>query len=455
MTVARPRPGVPLALALASGILAAASGAARAQRVDAERPRTLVVGSPVGARADRGDGARAGHALPLPRGSLQVAWRTAIGAFIERAPVVDAGGSSYLVTLRGDVVALGPDGAERWRVPTGATQPGAAALLADDTVLFGDTTGQAIAVRDGSVRWRARFARPDADPQAPIALGDGGAVVATSHEVAVLDADGNERARTVLPEVPAGPPLWSDGRVLVVGVGGGVWSWARGATPPERIGAFPSPVDGGAALADARTLLGVESRGDALVAFDLGRGATVARAVSSRGGWRGPPAVAPDAGDRVFVLSSGPSGAVMATAIDGSGEEPRRAALAPRTPWLPASVDAGPGGLPATVAPTPPIVDASGTVAFATQDGAVGVARFVDEGSTRREDAPPAGPVERIGDACPAPLAVVPGATGPPRAVTAFAALPGEVLLVVCRSGAVLALRGTSGSRQGNERAVD
>jgi outer membrane protein assembly factor BamB len=451
MTLTRPRVGAPLALALAVAILAAASGAARAQRVDAERPRTLVVGAPAGARADRGDGARAGHALPLPRGSLRVAWRTALGTFLEHAPVVDARGGSYLVTLRGDVIALGPDGGERWRVPTGATQPGAAALLADDTVVFADTAGQAIAVRDASVRWRARFARPDADPQAPIALDDGGVVVATGHEIAVLDVDGNDRARAVLPEVPAGPPLWTDGRVLVIGVDGGVWSWARGAAPPERIGAFPSPVDGGAALADARTLVGVEARDDTLVAFDLAHppnlesGAITTRAVSSRRGWRGPPAVATGgAGDRVFVLGAGPSGAVVATAIDGSGEDAQRATLAPRTPLLPSSADAGATGLPATVAPTPPIVDASGTLAFATQDGAVGVASFSADGSTRGEGAP-APLLDRVGDACPAPLAAVPGSNGPARAVTGFAALPGEVLLVVCRSGAVLALRGRSG----------
>ena len=114
---------------------------------------------------------------------------------LDRPPVVDARGGSYVVGLRGDVVALSPEGIERWRVATGAAQPGPATLLADDTLVFADVAGEAIAVRDGSVLWKKRFARPDADNPSPLPLDDGGAVVATTRELAVLDAEGNDDPR--------------------------------------------------------------------------------------------------------------------------------------------------------------------------------------------------------------------------------------------------------------------
>jgi hypothetical protein len=430
--------------AIAGAATVVAASNARAQRVDPERPRTLTVGLPPGPRADRVDATRRGRSLPLPASALRVAWRTALGTFVERAPVVDARGGSYMVGVRGDVIALTSDGAERWRVLTGATQPGPLALLSDDTVVFADAAGQAFAVRDGAVRWRTRVGRPDVDSPSPLPLEDGGVVVATPRELALLDVDGNERGRVILPEAVVGPLLWSSGHVIAIGAAGSVWSWLPGAARPERAGAFGSAIDGGAALADDHTLVGVATRDSTLLALDLVHGTTAVRAASSRGVWRGPPAVS----DAItFIVSIGWAGERV-TLVDPSGEDIGHATLPTRAAAVASgSVDAGaplPLSLPA--GPTPPLVDAAGTFAFATAEGAVGVARFSigarDRSEAAAESGEPRVPVDALADICPMPFGTIGGSSGPPRPVTALAALPERRLLAVCRSGAVVAFTG-------------
>jgi|HubBroStandDraft_4_1064222.scaffolds.fasta_scaffold29812_2 hypothetical protein len=416
-----------------------ASASARAQRVDPERPRTFTVGLPAGARADRVDGARTGRSLPLPRSPLRVAWRIALGTYVDRGPLVDARGGSYVVGVRGDVVALGLDGTERWRVATGTTQPGPAALLSDDTVVFADATGQAVAVRDGGVRWRVRFGRADVGTPSPLPLADGGVVVATTRELALLDSDGGERAHAVLPEAVAGPLVWSAGRVIAVGTGGSVWVWTPGTASPERVGAFGAAVDAGAVLTDDRTLIAVVARDSTLRVLDLLRGTTAVRAASSRGFWRGPPG----ASDGIaFVVAQGSPGE-LATAIDSSGEELGRALLTTRpSPFAPTVLD---GGVvpPPLAGPTPPLVDVRGTLAFATSDGAVGVALFPPAALNPGADPTAPVAVDVIADVCPLAFGIAGGSSAPPRAVAGLAALPGQRLLAVCRSGAALALTGS------------
>ena len=164
------------------------------------------------------------------------------------------------------------------------------------------------------------------------------------------------------------------------------------------------------------------------------------RASSPRGLWRGPPAVS----DAIaFVVSVGSSGERV-TLIDPSGEAIGRATLPTRA----ADVASGAGDAgappPPPAGPTPPLVDAAGSFAFATADGTVGVARFSIGAHSRPEAAAEAEarspgdmPVDALADICPVPF----GAGGSPaRPVTGLAALPEQRLLAVCRSGAVLAL---------------
>jgi hypothetical protein len=254
-----------------AGLCVCATPHARAQPIDVQRARTLVVGAPAGhARTDRLDAARTGRTREaLPSAGLRTEWRTSLGELIEHPPLVDGNGVSYVVGARGEVSAVGPDGTERWHVTTGAMQSGPGTLLSDDTLVFVDAAGEAVAVREGAVRWRLRFGRSDAARPAPLPLADGGVVVATTQDLASLDAEGHERARTTLPEPTTLPLLSALGKVVAVGASGTVWTWTPGAPEVTRCGAFGSPVADGAALADDHTLVAVNAAQTHLLAIDL------------------------------------------------------------------------------------------------------------------------------------------------------------------------------------------
>ncbi|HEY3822654.1 MAG TPA: hypothetical protein VGL81_36060 [Polyangiaceae bacterium] len=418
------------AAALGGVALAAGAAGAAAQTADVERPRTLVVGSPAGgARTDRIDAARSGRsgtALPLAEsGGLRIEWKAAIGASVDVAPVVDARGSTYVVGARGEIVAVARDGSERWRVTTGAIQPSAPALLSDDSLVFSDAAGEAVAVREGVVRWRVRFGRSDparAVPPAPVALDDGGVVVATARDLAVLDAEGHERSRMTLPESTAFPLVAALGKILAVTSSGAVWSWAPGASEVTRVASFGGPIDDGAALADDHTLLAVVGGRQHLVAVDLIRATTTTRAVTPSGLWLGPPSMT--AGTAHLLLQAPTS--ELALAVDASGSETSRALLTTHPP--PISADGGVAQLVA-LPHTPLLVDAAGTLAFATVDGGVGVVS--------------GGVVDVVADVCPP----APGPRGAAAATAALAPLGAGAFVALCRAGTLVAVRsGGSGS---------
>jgi hypothetical protein len=311
-----------------------------------------------------------------------------------------------------------------WRLSTGAVQPGPLALLSDDTLVFTDALGEAVAVRNAVVRWRARFGRGDAVRPAPLPLPDGGVVVATSRDLAALDVEGHERARTTLPEAAAGPLVAAPGRVLVTGASGGVWSWTPGAVEPVRVGSFGSPVEGGAVLTDEHTLVAVTSGGVKLSVLDLVQGSTVTRAVPAGGLWLGPPAVQTGS---VYLMLLTPS-AELAVGIDATGNETLRSRVASRTPA--ASTDGGAPPL-VPVPHAPPLVDPSGTLAFASTEGGLGTVT----GNT----------VEVLEGACAIPTARAPMAPSPPADTTRIAGLaplPPAMFVAACHAGSLVALRG-------------
>ncbi len=391
--------------------------------MNVERPRTLVVGLPsAGARAERIDGARTGRtSSPLPASGLRIEWRVSLGAILEHAPLVDVRGSTYVVGSRGEVIAIARDGTERWRTSTGAAQPGPAALLADDTVVFVDAAGEAVAVRDGSIRWRVAFGRSDAGRPAPLPLEDGGVVVAAANELAALDADGEERARTALPESTAVPLLAALGQVVAITTSGAVWTWTPGAPESTRIGSFGSPIDGCAALADDHTLIAVAEDQTHLTAVDLVTGAATVRAFAPVGLWLGPPAMRGGTAHLVLFTQTGEVG----VAVDASGNEVSRVPLALRP--TPMATDGGPGGFTAPLH-TPPLVDAAGAFAFGTTNGAIGVVG--------------AKGVDLLAEACEPPLV---GATRTAPPVVGLAPLEGGAFVAACHAGTLLALGGRKG----------
>ncbi len=427
MTLAR----VAAAAGAALGAAVLAYGAATSgQTVDVQHPLTIVVGTPPGgARTDRIDSFRSGRSRDaLPAFGLASTWHVGVGAFLEHAPVVDGHGTAYAVGSRGEAVAVARDGGERWRAATGAAQAGAPVLLSDDTLVFVDALGIAVAVRDGAVRWRTRFGRSDASRPAPLALDDGGVVVATAHDLAALDAEGHVRARTALPEAASVPLVAALGRVIAVTVSGAVWSWAPGAVEPTRLGSFGAPVEGGAALADDHTLLAITSAGAHLAAMDLARGTVTTRATAPAGLWLGPPSMH----DGTAYLQLLAPTADLAVAVDASGVETARTLLATHPP--PASADGGAVAL-APVPHTPPLVDAAGTLVFATSDGSIGAAHTLATGGA-------SGParVDLVAGICP------PSGDRAEPPVAGIAPLGPSSLVVACRAGALVGVRGGDGA---------
>jgi hypothetical protein len=388
------------------------AGAAAAQTLETRHARTLVVGTPQGARVDRVNRGRTGQCQDaLPASGLRIEWQTPfLGMQLEQAPLVDPAGTTLVVGANGDVVAIGRDGAEVWRASTNALQPGPPALLSDGSVVFASASGDAVAVRQGRLRWRARFGRADSAHPAPLPLEDGGVVVATGRDLAVLDADGNERARVTLPE-PATVPLISGlGRVIVVGASGTVYAWALGGEP-ARVGSFGSAVDQGAALVDDHTLVAVTSAHTHLTVVDLARGTTTTRAIAASGLWLGPPATQ---GGVAHLLAMTQASDLL-VALDAAGSEVGRALLGTRPVLL------GPDGGPAPLVAPPhvaPIVDGAGVAAFVTNQG-VGVA----SGAV----------VEFVADVCPA---------ASNAAAAGLAPLGAGAFVVACRAGSLVALKG-------------
>jgi hypothetical protein len=420
----------------AFGLAITTVGAATAhgQTVDVERPRTLVVGQPPGgSREDRVDAARTGRArTPLPSSGLHTPWRTTLGMRVEHCPLVDAAGRIYVVGDRGEVVSLSAEGEERWRVATASVPAGPAVLLSDDTIAFVDTAGEALAVRDGALRWRSKVGRPSPSGPAPLALDDGGVVVATAGDATVLDGDGRTRARTTLREGSIVTVVSAIGKVVLVGATGTVWTWEPGAPEAIRIARFGSPIDGGAALSDDHTLVAVSVGAAHLVAVDLTGGTTTLRAASSDDVWLGPPAMQ---GPTAWVVAL-TRGSEFLLALDATGVEILRL---PMTSHGFASPDGG-GATPRFLGRSPPLVDAAGQVAFATMDGSVGVAG-VTVGSRSGGTAA----VILLAAVCPAEPGGAPRIDPP---IAALAPLGPDAFVAVCRSGRLLCVAGTSNNNR-------
>jgi hypothetical protein len=411
------------------GLAAGAINGVGAQTIDVQRGRTIVVGgSTARSRAVRVDSARTGLARSrLPSSKLHVEWTLPIAALVEEPPVVDAHGSAYVVGSRGEVFSIAADGSERWHLATGTAQAGPPVLLSDDTLVFVDGSGEAIAVRDGRLRFRTRFGRSDPQHPAPLALDDGGVVVGTSRDLAVLDADGHERARATLPEETTAPLLFALGMVVAVSASGTVWTWKPGAIEAVRAASFGSAIDCCAALADERTLIAITEGETHVTAVDLRTGGASTRAVAVGGLWFGPAAVLDG---KAFVVSLGSTN-TAAVAFDRSGRECARTLIAAHAP--PAAFD---GGVPSLVPEphTAPLIDGAETLVFATPEGRIGAVTRAGDGT---------GAVELVSAPCSAPPA---GGGRIAATITGLAPLGPDAVVAVCGSGTVFSVGGGAGS---------
>ncbi|MDB4997714.1 MAG: hypothetical protein JWM74_5146 [Myxococcaceae bacterium] len=363
---------VVIAMASASALgvawLLASASPAGAQRVDPRRPETLYVGTPSGpSPTDRIDAQRSGLTrTKLPTQGLHVAWRRSFGHTIDHAPLVLANGEIVIIAGRGDVVTLADDGSERSRTIVGSGAAGPPTVTSDGTVVIVTSSGEAVGVRRGAVRFRTRLGgeRTLTGHISPLSLEDGGVVVATSTELTALDAEGGVRSRGVLPEPLATPLVATAGKVLAITTSGVVYAWIPG-REPQRVGSFGAPIDGGATLSDENTLIAIVD-GNRLAALDLRRGVLVTRAQGAGTFYLGAPAMR---GPVAYLLGQTP-GRTFVLALDASGQEAQRVLVASSAPQTLGDGGAAPFTIPAHVSP---IVDRAGTVAFASPDGKVGV----------------------------------------------------------------------------------
>ncbi len=353
--------------------IASLSAAALAQRSDPRHPSTILVGVPQGPAATvRVDARRSGLSrVALPRAPLRKEWEVTTGAPVEVPPIVTD--KEIVVLSHGDLTWLAPDGQELARAPLrlGPTSP--PAVLSDGTVVFVTTQNEVRGYTHAAGgHYAARFQTRLGGERVgagqfvtPLALDDGGVAVAGTNELVVLDADGDVRARTATPEPLTGALLAAGGKIIATARTGVVYAWTPG-RDASRIGSFDGAIDQGATLTEDGTLLAVVG-GRHLYAMDPRQGIAVPRAtIGGAGYYLGPVALR---GKAAYLMAAVP-GHTFAIALDPAGTETLRVPLS--TPPIVLAPDGGPGafGMPAH---TGVVIDRSGTLAFATPDGVVGV----------------------------------------------------------------------------------
>ncbi|CAN5685632.1 hypothetical protein BH09MYX1_BH09MYX1_67200 [soil metagenome] len=374
-----------------------------AQRVDARRPTTVVVGATPGPAATfRGDAQRSGLSrVAFPKPPLKVDWRKPVGAAIDQAPLALAD-STVVLTNRGELYWYASDGTEAGKVflqgSGAATSP---IVLADGTIVV-VSNGDVIGARKEGTRFRVTLGndRTALANATPLALLDGGFVVAYGAELVVLDDEGSVRTRTTAPEAPKGPLASADGKIYFATETGVVYAWNAG-RDVVRIGSFGGALDGGMALEGSRTAYAIVD-GSRLVALDLTKGVALPRATLGSGWYLGPPAIRNGSASFMAIVP----GRTFAVTIDGNGQEVLRV---PITPPSLSFLTIGDAGAAAFVVPPHAgvLVDPTGAIAFASPEGLVGV---VDASGVGQALADPPCPKGSRGTGGVA--AIVPGGAG-------------------------------------------
>lgn len=407
---------------LATGaIVATAASYAIAQRVDARRPTTLVVGAAPGpAPTVRVDAQRSGLSrVAFPKPPLKIDWRKTVGSTIDQSPLAQDD-ALIVLTGRGEVYWYASDGSELGKVFLSNGSAGSPVLLSDGTVVVLGTSGDVVGVRRGesSPHFRVNLGsdRPSAQRTSPLALLDGGFAIVYGNDLIILDGEGNVRARTTAPEAPDGPLVSADGKIYFSTAGGVVYSWNAG-RDVIRVGSFGGPIDGGMALDGSRTAFAVVDQ-SRLVALDLAKGVPLPRATMQLGAYLGPVAVR---NGNVSLMAAVP-GRTFALTIDPNGQETLRVPLtAPSLSFL----TVGDGGVATFTIPahTGLVVDGSGAIAYASPEGAIGV---IDA----------SGVAQSLGE--------TPCQKGSGRGVTAIVPTGPGALTVACASGTLVRIVGSN-----------
>jgi hypothetical protein len=386
------------AAAAALGLSLVAAWPARADTLDPSLPCTVSVGAPRGAApSERLDPRRTGRARTLLPAAPVELWRRHVSGNVEVPPAIDEAGNIYVALTVSELIKVGPDSRERWRARFGrAGAVTAPALLSDGTITVITSTGTAWGFTpNGSVRFSTPLgiSRRDADT-IPVALANGGLLIAAGSAVVEIDADGAVRARGTLgadvysesaartssdrgpnarpfaTERAVGAVVDSPGGALVTTASGNVYRFHPPAAP-RRVGSFGGVAVRGAMLADDRTLVAVVDH-RRVVALDLPTGTTHVR--SSGLLYDAPPALGPGG----LVVVGTQLGLLLG--IDAAGNEKIRAPLdrhaAQPAGGAPVFGHGAFGSIlsPSKIRPSPPVVvDPAGRIAFLRADGRAGV----------------------------------------------------------------------------------
>lgn len=373
---------------------------AHADAIDPTMPRTLVVGAPRGAApCERLDAQRSGRSRTLFPAAPLHRWEHHLTGGLELSPVVDAQDNVLVVGTTPDAIKLDPEGKEIWRVRFGASAAVIAPVLTSDgTLVIVTAAGQAVGITpSGSIRFVSPLGVRGRDADTPpLALDDGGVIIAAGGALVEIDRDGAIRARTALenklgsadtrvtgalvqgPATDAGPQ-----GALFTTESGSVFAWRPPASPRKlgNLGGFPRR---GGVITGARTLTAiVDSR--RIVDFDLPTGVTHVRANSGPGvQLDGPVTLGPDG----ILLAATQQGLLLG--VDAAGNELIRIALEKPAAMPPAAAapgQPGPGGsmvfgtggsgffgVPVEIKPSPaPLLDREGRIAFVRASGRAGV----------------------------------------------------------------------------------
>jgi hypothetical protein len=250
-----------------------------AQRVAAQAgPVSVVVGPPRGwAVSDRLGPRRLGRSEAELPSSPRELWRRELVGGLELPPVVDAaGGVIAAVASAPEVVRLEPDGRSSWRVRLDGAAAVVPPVIASDgaaLVIGGDGRLSRLDAATGTVHQAVALGAGTREARAtPLALEDGGVVVAADDALVRVSALGEVTARAPLADGAVGGLIGWDGGVLVTAESGDVLWW-RAPLPPRRLGVLGGAPSGGGALVGERTLVAVVA-GRRLVALDLRAGQT-------------------------------------------------------------------------------------------------------------------------------------------------------------------------------------
>ena len=361
-----------LAFGLGAGVVVGTGLAA--ESIDPRRPAVVVVGEPRGfTPRERFGPSRHGLApASLPDRPKEL-WRQELPGGLEALPLVDSEGSVLAVLSNRMATKLGPDGQERWRVSLRGADPALPPVLTADGSL-------AVLCADGRMRWLSATGtlrvsdelelRTRKAQATPLALDDGGLVVAGEDQLLLLGADGSPQARADLSGVAVGGLLGWEGATVATLQSGEVVGW-RPPAPPRVLGTLGGIPNGGAVLVGSRTLAAVVDT-TTLVALDLrsGEAKLLTGGPAAQRQLEGPPTLGADG----TLWVSSVVGELLG--FDAHGTVGHRLALDSSL-----VLDTADGGAPVAsffgrvdLQPSPPLViDGDGRLGFVRASGRVGL----------------------------------------------------------------------------------